>query len=249
VPDAVLPGAEPGKAAGRAKAAGRTKTAGRTNAAARADSGSGAEGARPSAALAQVFPLLAEGELAGLRLAALHGRLPADEREAVMAEFTAGSIDVLVATTVIEVGVDVPNATVMAILDADRFGVSQLHQLRGRVGRGAATGWCLLHTATSAKTPAAARLEAVASTADGAELARLDLAQRREGDVLGSAQSGMRRSLRLLELLKDEELIRDARAEAAALVADDPELSMWPGLTRALAAALDDPAMAFLEKG
>jgi ATP-dependent DNA helicase RecG len=266
-PDAGQPAAEPEQGAGRAKGAARPKAAGRAKATARAKAtgaggvnadadartgagvGAGAEGVRPSAAVAEVFPLLAEGELAGLRLAALHGRLPADEREAVMAAFTAGSIDVLVATTVIEVGVDVPNATVMVILDADRFGVSQLHQLRGRVGRGAAAGWCLLHTATAAHTPAAARLTAVASTTDGAELARLDLAQRREGDVLGSAQSGVRRSLRLLELLKDEELIRDARAEAAALVADDPQLSMWPGLTRALAAALDDPAMAFLEKG
>jgi ATP-dependent DNA helicase RecG len=211
--------------------------------------GGGSDAARPAAAVADVVARLASGELAGLRVAALHGRLPADEREAVMAAFTAGSVDVLVATTVVEVGVDVPNATVMVILDADRFGVSQLHQLRGRVGRGGAPGWCLLHTDTEAATPAAQRLHAVAATTDGAKLARLDLAQRKEGDVLGAAQSGRGRSLRLLELLRDEDLIHAARTEAGELVAADPGLSGWPVLANALDAALDAAAMSFLEKG
>ncbi len=139
-----------------------------------------------------VAPLLADGPLHGLRVGILHGRLPADEKDAIMRAFAAGEIDVLVATTVIEVGVDVPNATVMVVLDADRFGVSQLHQLRGRVGRGSAPGLCLLVTEALEGTPARERLDAVASTTDGFELAELDLEQRREGDVLGVNQSGRR---------------------------------------------------------
>ncbi len=153
------------------------------------------------------------------------------------------------ATTVIEVGVDVPNATVMVVADADRFGISQLHQLRGRVGRGSAPGWCLLYTDAEPGSPAWERLAAVAATSDGAQLARLDLAQRREGDVLGAAQSGGRRALRLLELLKDEDLILSARDEATALVRADPELSAHPGLAAALAATLDETTAAYLEKG
>jgi ATP-dependent DNA helicase RecG len=137
----------------------------------------------------------------------------------------------------------------MVIADADRFGISQLHQLRGRVGRGSASGWCLLHTEAEYGSPAWERLAAVAATADGAELARLDLAQRREGDVLGAAQSGGRRSLRLLELLKDEELIRSARDEATALMHADPALSAHPALAAALAAMLDESTVAYLEKG
>ncbi len=179
----------------------------------------------------------------------LHGRLPADEKDAVMREFAAGELDVLVATTVIEVGVDVPNATVMVILDADRFGVSQLHQLRGRVGRGSAAGLCLLVTEAWEGGPARERLDAVASTTDGFELAELDLEQRREGDVLGAAQSGRRSHLRLLSLLRDEELIADARAEATALVADDPELAEHPALAASVAALVDEDRAEFLEKG
>ncbi len=166
-----------------------------------------------------------------------------------MTRFAAGDIDVLVATTVIEVGVDVPNATVMVVADADRFGISQLHQLRGRVGRGSAPGWCLLYTDAEHGSPAWERLAAVAATSDGAQLARLDLAQRREGDVLGAAQSGGRRALRLLELLKDEDLILSARDEATALVGADPELSAHPALAAALAATLDETRVAYLEKG
>uniref|UniRef100_UPI0040449157 helicase-related protein n=2 Tax=unclassified Frankia TaxID=2632575 RepID=UPI0040449157 len=204
---------------------------------------------RPGAGVLDVLPGLRAGELAGLRVATLHGRLPPDEKEETMTRFAAGELDVLVATTVIEVGVDVPNATVMVVMDADRFGVSQLHQLRGRVGRGGAPGWCLLYTDAQEGSPAWERLAAVAATSDGAELARLDLAQRREGDVLGAAQSGGRRSLRLLELLKDEELIRSARGEASALVGADPQLAAHPALAAALAATLDETAAAYLEKG
>ncbi|MCK9901095.1 ATP-dependent DNA helicase RecG [Frankia sp. Cpl3] len=209
----------------------------------------GAAGERVGATVAETLPRLAAGELAGLRVEGLHGRMPAAAREDVMTRFAAGQVDVLVATTVIEVGVDVPNATVMIVLDADWFGVSQLHQLRGRVGRGRAPGVCLLQTCVEAAAPAAERLRAVASTTDGAQLALLDLAQRREGDVLGAAQSGGRRSLRLLELLRDEDLILAAREEAATIVAEDPELRSLPVLRRQLADALDETSMAFLEKG
>src|SRR6202008_1978439 len=139
-------------------------------------------------------PQLAEGPLHGLRIEILHGRLPADEKDTVMRAFAAGDVDVLVATTVGEVGVNVPNATVMAIMDAVRFGVSQLHQLRGRVGRGTAPGLCLLVSEAPPASPARERLDAVASTLDGFELSRIDLEQRREGDVLGASQSGRRSS-------------------------------------------------------
>ena len=183
---------------------------------------------RPPLAVSDVLPMLAEGPLHGLRLAALHGRLAPEEKDRTMAEFVAGRLDVLVATTVVEVGVDVPNATVMAVLDADRFGVSQLHQLRGRIGRGAHPGLCLLVTEVPEAAPSRERLDAVAATTDGFELARLDVEQRREGDVLGAAQSGRRSQLRLLSLLRDEELIVAARAEASDLVAADPELAGHP---------------------
>ena len=158
---------------------------------------------------------LADGPLAGLRIGVLHGRLPAEDKDAVMRRSPAGELDVLVATTVVEVGVDVPNATMMVILDADRFGVSQLHQLRGRVGRGTAPGLCLLVTDAPADSDARQRLDAVASTLDGFRLAELDLEQRREGDVLGAAQSGRRQHLQLLSLLRDAELISEARAAAS----------------------------------
>ena len=160
--------------------------------------------------------------------AIMHGRLHPDEKDQVMTAFAAGQLDVLVSTTVIEVGVDVPNATTMVIMDAERFGVSQLHQLRGRVGRGAHAGLCLLVTEAPADSAARERLDAVAETGDGFQLSRLDLAQRREGDVLGSAQAGRRSSLKLLRLLADEDLIASARVEATALVADDPQLTAHP---------------------
>jgi ATP-dependent DNA helicase RecG len=187
--------------------------------------------------------------LTGLRVEALHGRLPPDHKDAVMTAFSRGDIDVLVSTTVIEVGVDVANATVMVILDADRFGISQLHQLRGRVGRGSAASFCLLHTQARPRSGAFQRLQAVQETQDGAELARRDLEARREGDVLGAAQSGGRRRLRLLQLRRDGELIVAARAEATAIVEQDPELTRHPALARLLAAELDEDSAAFLEKG
>ncbi|GAA4952222.1 hypothetical protein GCM10023238_18240 [Streptomyces heliomycini] len=167
-----------------------------------------------------------------------------------MRRFAAGEADVLVATTVIEVGVNVPNATAMVIMDADRFGVSQLHQLRGgRVGRGSAPGLCLLVTEMPEASAARQRLNAVASTLDGFELSRIDLEQRREGDVLGQAQSGTRSSLRMLAVIEDEEIIAEARQEAAAVVAADPDLTNLPALRTALDALLDEEREQYLEKG
>nr|MDT0661531.1 ATP-dependent DNA helicase RecG [Micromonospora sp. DSM 115978] len=211
--------------------------------------GPGEEGRRPPLAVTEVAPLLADGPLHGLRIAVLHGRLPADEKDRVMRSFAAGAVDVLVATTVVEVGVDVPNATVMIVLDAERFGVSQLHQLRGRVGRGSAAGLCLLVTEAADGTAARERLDAVASTTDGFRLAELDLEQRREGDVLGASQSGRRSHLRLLSLLRDTELIKDARAEAITLVGEDPELDRHPALAASVAALVDEERAEYLEKG
>ena len=207
------------------------------------------DGRRPPLAVLDVAPLLREGPLEGLRIEVLHGRLPADEKDAVMRAFAAGTVDVLVATTVVEVGVDVPNATMMVVLDADRFGVSQLHQLRGRVGRGTAPGLCLLVTEAAADSAARERLDAVGSTLDGFRLAELDLEQRREGDVLGATQSGRRSHLRLLSLLRDRELIGDARAEAIELVAADPELDRHPELREWVAALVDEERAEYLEKG
>ena len=191
-------------------------------------------GRRQPLAVLDVAATLEAGPLAGLRTGILHGRLHPDEKDRVMREFSAGTIDVLVATTVIEVGVDVPNATVMVIMDAERFGVSQLHQLRGRVGRGTAAGLCLLVTEAPPASPARERLDAVAATLDGFKLSRLDLQQRREGDVLGAAQAGRQSSLRLLRLLADEELIRQAREDATAVVSADPQLAGHPALRAAI---------------
>jgi ATP-dependent DNA helicase RecG len=203
---------------------------------------------RPPLAVLDVAPALEEGPLNGLRLAVLHGRMPADEKERVMRSFTEGHLDVLVATTVIEVGVDVPNATVMVVMDADRFGVSQLHQLRGRVGRGQHPGLCLLVTEAEEGSPARERLDAVAATLDGFSLSRLDLEQRREGDVLGATQAGRRSSLKLLSLLADEDLIRQAREEASAVVRDDPDLADHQPLAEAIAALLGPQRAEFLDK-
>jgi ATP-dependent DNA helicase RecG len=194
------------------------------------------QGRRQPLAVLDVAAALDAGPLAGLRLGVLHGRLHPEEKDRVMREFSAGRLDVLVATTVIEVGVDVPNATVMVIMDAERYGVSQLHQLRGRVGRGSAAGLCLLVSEAPPASPARERLDAVAATLDGFALSRLDLEQRREGDVLGAAQAGRQSSLRLLRLLSDEDLIRQAREDATAVVAADPDLAGHP----ALRAAIDD---------
>ncbi|MGA6219194.1 ATP-dependent DNA helicase RecG [Streptomyces umbrinus] len=204
---------------------------------------------RPPLAVLDVADQLAKGPLQGLKVEVLHGRMPPDDKDAVMRRFAAGETDVLVATTVIEVGVNVPNATAMVIMDADRFGVSQLHQLRGRVGRGSAPGLCLLVTEMAEASPARQRLTAVASTLDGFELSRIDLEQRREGDVLGQAQSGARTSLRMLAVIDDEEIIAEAREEASAVVASDPDLEHLPGLRTALQALLDEEREQYLEKG
>ncbi len=203
---------------------------------------------RPPRAVLDVAAELGQGPLAGLALRVLHGRLPADEKDDTMRGFAHGQVDVLVATTVVEVGVDVPNATIMVILDADRFGVSQLHQLRGRVGRGAKPGLCLLVTDAPEGSPARERLDAVASTLDGFQLSRLDLEQRREGNVLGAAQAGRKSSLKMLTLLADEELIGQARQEATALVGADPALASHPALAAAISALLDEDQAEFLEK-
>ncbi|SFG12753.1 ATP-dependent DNA helicase RecG [Streptomyces mirabilis] len=204
---------------------------------------------RPPLAVLDIADQLARGPLQGLKVEVLHGRMQPDDKDAVMRRFAAGETDVLVATTVIEVGVNVPNATAMVIMDADRFGVSQLHQLRGRVGRGSAAGLCLLVTEMPEASPARQRLTAVASTLDGFELSRIDLEQRREGDVLGQAQSGVRSSLRMLAVIEDEEIIAEAREEAAAVVAADPELTALPGLRTALEALLDEEREQYLDKG
>ncbi|MEU0394441.1 ATP-dependent DNA helicase RecG [Streptomyces sp. NPDC006208] len=204
---------------------------------------------RPPLAVLEVAEKLMAGPLKGLRVEVLHGRMHPDDKDGVMRRFAVGEADVLVATTVIEVGVNVPNATAMVIMDADRFGVSQLHQLRGRVGRGSAPGLCLLVTEMPEASPARARLGAVAATLDGFELSRIDLEQRREGDVLGQAQSGVRSSLRVLAVIEDEDVIAAAREEAVAIVAADPELTGLPELRTALDALLDKEREQYLEKG
>jgi len=186
--------------------------------------------------------------LASARIEALHGRLPSETKDALMRAFAAGEIDVLVATTVIEVGVDVPNASTMVILDADRFGVSQLHQLRGRVGRGSVPGLCLMVTRAESESLARERVDAVAATLDGFELAQKDLELRQEGDVLGSTQSGGRSSLRLLRVAKDGKLITEARALAQRVLDEDPTLAGHPALRLAISRRLDDATRDFLAK-
>ncbi|HET7387209.1 MAG TPA: ATP-dependent DNA helicase RecG [Nocardioidaceae bacterium] len=199
-------------------------------------------------AVEELAPVLRDGVLSDVRLDVMHGRLPADRKDAVMTAFAAGQIDVLVSTTVIEVGVDVANATTMVVVDADRFGVSQLHQMRGRVGRGSKPGLCLLVTRAKADTPARSRLDAVASTSDGVQLSRLDLAQRREGDVLGASQSGHRSGLRLLSVLRDEEVILAAREAATRTVEADPELADVPDLSAAVRRLDESDQATFLER-
>ena len=181
--------------------------------------------AAPAVAVEDLFEELRAGPLEGLRVEKVHGQLPSEEKDAVMGRFAAGKTDVLVATTVVEVGVDMPNASVMVVHDADRFGISQLHQLRGRIGRGAHPGICLLFTTATEDSTARQRLDAVASTRDGFALAEVDLEQRREGDVLGASQSGTRSSLKLLRVLRDADLIAQARTLAERCIAEDPELS------------------------
>jgi ATP-dependent DNA helicase RecG len=197
-------------------------------------------------AVEELGPELMSGPLHGLRIAPLHGRQSSEVKEETMQAFAAGEIDVLISTTVIEVGVDVPNATLMVIMDADRFGVSQLHQLRGRVGRGTSPGLCLLVTKSLEESPARLRLDAVASTTDGFELSRIDLEQRREGDVLGVNQSGSRSHLRLLRVLRDEKLIEQARSDGEELIQSG--LSDYPALIEALKKLELDAATEFIDK-
>jgi len=196
----------------------------------------------------ELAPELASGALKGLKIAMLHGRQSSDEKDETMAAFASGQIQVLVATTVIEVGVDVPNASMMVIMDADRFGVSQLHQLRGRVGRGSVPGLCLLVTSAQEATQTMERLTAVAGTLDGFELARIDLEQRKEGDVLGSSQSGGKSHLRLLRVLRDEELIEKAREEAQILLDQDVTLANHPELLAEVNKLRDEESSAFMDK-
>jgi len=203
---------------------------------------------RPPLAVLDVAEGLRAGPLSALRVEVLHGRMTPEDKEARMRAFAAGEVDVLVATTVVEVGVDVPNATVMVVMDADRFGVSQLHQLRGRVARGKHPGLCLLVSEAPSTSATGTRLAAVAATTDGFSLARLDLETRREGDVLGAAQSGRRSGVRLLSLLDDEELIAEARAEATALVEHGRGLADHPELAAAVAAMSLDERADYLEK-
>ncbi|MEV6625833.1 ATP-dependent DNA helicase RecG [Amycolatopsis sp. NPDC051106] len=203
---------------------------------------------RPPLAVLDVAPDLEHGALQGLKIGVLHGRMPADEKDAVMRAFSAAQLDVLVATTVIEVGVNVPNATAMVIMDADRFGVSQLHQLRGRVGRGSNPGVCLLVTEALDGTATRERLAAVESTTDGFELSRLDLELRREGDILGAAQSGKRSGLKLLSLLRDEDVIAASRASAQEIVEKDPDLKKYSGLAQMVADVVDVERAEYLEK-
>ncbi|PZF83274.1 ATP-dependent DNA helicase RecG [Jiangella anatolica] len=202
---------------------------------------------RPVAVL-ELAEQLRSGPLRDVGLDVLHGRLPAETKDAVMAAFAAGTTPVVVATTVIEVGIDVPTASMMVIMDADRFGVSQLHQLRGRIGRGSIPGVCLLVTEAAPGTPARERLDAVAATRDGFALSQVDLEQRREGDVLGASQSGRRSSLKLLRVIRDAEVIEQAREDASAVVEGDPDLARHPALLAAVEAALAEQEADYLEK-
>lgn len=186
--------------------------------------------------------------LAGIGVGMLHGRMPPAEKEQAMATFASGDVPILVSTTVVEVGVDVPEATVMVVFDADRFGLSQLHQLRGRVGRGAAPGLCLLVSTSAPGTPAAIRVETMAETTDGFRLASVDLELRSEGDVLGAAQSGRGSSLKLLRVVKDVHVIEEARREASEIVRADPDLASHPDLAAAIAQQLDPEREEFLER-
>ena len=193
--------------------------------------------------------LSAEDTLVGVRIGTLHGRMDPAEKTTVMTAFERGEIDLLISTTVIEVGVNVPNATLMIIMDADRFGISGLHQLRGRVGRGGYAGTCLLVTRQEEGGVSRERLDAVASTTDGFELSRIDLAQRREGDILGAAQSGSKSTLRFLRALADAEIIERAREDARSVVEKDPTLAKHPSLARTIDRALDADREAFLGRG
>ena len=210
-------------------------------------------GQRQAIALEDLAPQLISGPLASVRVDVMHGQMSGADKDDVMQRFANGpahsdGVDVLISTTVIEVGVDVANATMMVIMDADRFGISQLHQLRGRVGRGSAPGLCLLVTEAPQFSPARERLAAVASTTDGFELAALDLLQRREGDVLGRDQSGVRSSLKLVSILRDEEILEQARIAAVKIISSDPELVTQPALALAVKSLIDNSRAQFVKK-
>jgi ATP-dependent DNA helicase RecG len=208
------------------------------------------ESGTPMASVAWLAELIAaEPALAGVRAEVLHGRLDPAEKSRVMAGFADGTVQLLACTTVVEVGVDVPNATLMVVVDADRFGISQLHQLRGRIGRGAHAGTCLLVTRRPPGHPSRARIDVVAGSTDGFALARADLELRREGDILGAAQSGGRSTLRLLRALDDAELIERARRDAVTILAEDPQLLEHPDLAESIGRYLDPDAEAFLDRG
>jgi ATP-dependent DNA helicase RecG len=207
-----------------------------------------ADGAIPATSVVELFEHLRHGPLSKLRLGLMHGRLSADEKDAVMTAFRAGDVDVLVCTTVIEVGVDVPNATVMFVMDAERFGISQLHQLRGRIGRGEHASLCLLATNLPEESKAGARLKAVSGTLDGFVLAELDLEERREGDVLGIMQSGRPITLRLLSLLHHRDIIEAARSFTGSLYAEDPHLVRHPGIATLAAPFTDTEQIEYLDK-
>jgi ATP-dependent DNA helicase RecG len=203
------------------------------------------DGGPPATTVLKLYDDLGDGPLSGLRLALMHGRLPSDEKDAVMAAFRAGQIDVLVCTTVIEVGVDVPNATVMFVMDADRFGISQLHQLRGRIGRGQHPSLCLLATKLPEGSKAGERLKAVAGTLDGFELADLDLKERKEGDVLGLSQSGRPITLRFLSLSEHLDVILAAREFCESLYEKNPN---DPGMAVLAAQFTDTDRVEYLDK-
>jgi ATP-dependent DNA helicase RecG len=211
------------------------------------DTEKGGDGPKPITVV-ELLEHLRHGPLPGLRLGLMHGRLPADEKDAVMSAFRDGEVDVLVCTTVIEVGVDVPNATVMVVMDADRFGVSQLHQLRGRIGRGGHASLCLLATNLPEGSKAGDRLKAVAATQDGFELAELDLRERREGDVLGRHQSGRPITLKLLSLADHRQIIEAARAFCESLYGNDPTLARHRGIAVLAAPFAETEAVEYLDK-
>jgi len=215
--------------------------------AAKKKSASAEDGPETTAAV-DLYETLSTGPMHDLRVGLLHGRLSGDDKDITMSEFNSGEIDVLVCTTVVEVGVDVPNATVMVIMDADRFGVSQLHQLRGRIGRGGHQGLCIMISYLSPAGGSFARLQAVAATNDGFELAKLDLATRREGDVLGAAQSGTVSGLRLLSFIDDEDIIADAQDCARSLFARDPSLANDPGIASMMRSAWRSDRVDYLQK-
>ncbi|WP_295649638.1 ATP-dependent DNA helicase RecG [uncultured Dietzia sp.] len=206
------------------------------------------DGSIPLTAAVDLHHSLSTGPLAGLRVGLMHGRLSPEEKDTAMTAFAAGRLDVLVSTTVIEVGVDVPEATVIVVMDAERFGVSQLHQLRGRVGRGGLSGLCLLVTNSRFDSRAMDRLSAVASTTDGFVLAQLDLTQRREGDVLGDAQSGALSALRILSVVEDGAVIGIARQYAEQILDSDPGLHAHPALAERVFRLVGSEESAYLER-